>query len=241
MSFLKKIFGAEESDPLSNKMNEKVDQLKNLKVVQKLERKQLYRELRKLGREMGEPAIPILVDALYYHSGLKEFDLNLYLDLLASFGEPAIKPLVNALSRDRGGLMAHFALIKIGKDAVDPLIDALRSDDENSLYFGARALGRIGDKRAIEPLINLYKTNSHWRIRNGVALALGWLGEPMVVPDLVYMLNQKMASQLAIDGLSIIGEPAIEPLLDYIQDEKNKGFPIDNAKKVLRRLGYDEK
>ena len=74
---------------------------------------------------------------------------------------------------------AWFALEAIGKPAVPALVEAL--DDE--AYKKARSsicrmLGKIGDKRAVEPLIRVVKTTKDDSLRGGAMSALGRLGPP---------------------------------------------------------------
>lgn len=48
------------------------------------------------------------------------------------------------------------ALLNIGEPAVEPLILALKSQDSNIKMCATIVLGEIGDKRAIEPVKQLF-------------------------------------------------------------------------------------
>jgi len=48
---------------------------------------------------------------------------------------------------------AEGALVRIGPAAVEPLIEALKDDNPCVRWRAARALGRIGDARSVEPLL----------------------------------------------------------------------------------------
>ena len=50
---------------------------------------------------------------------------------------------------------ATDALVSIGNPAVKPLIESMKFYDPDSIFSGAKALGRIGNKEAVEPLIHL--------------------------------------------------------------------------------------
>jgi HEAT repeat protein len=60
---------------------------------------------------------------------------------------------------------------QIGAPAVEALIAALKTDDENDLQTVITALGQIGDARAVEPLIPLI-SNSNYIIRKTTAESL---------------------------------------------------------------------
>jgi HEAT repeat protein len=80
----------------------------------------------------------------------------------------AIHPLIQALSLpDR--LMARLAadaLIAIGEETVPALIDVLQNNSQGARLEAARALGEIGDPRAIPALFNALDEDSaileHW-------------------------------------------------------------------------------
>ena len=63
-------------------------------------------------------------------------------------------------------------LVRIGKSAVEPLIDALTTDDVNVSGPATIALGLIGDLRAVEPLIKALESNRD-RVLEVTAKALG--------------------------------------------------------------------
>ena len=46
------------------------------------------------------------------------------------------------------------SLVKIGEPAVEPLINALKDKDSFVRWKATGALVKIGDERAVEPLIN---------------------------------------------------------------------------------------
>jgi HEAT repeat protein len=68
---------------------------------------------------------------------------------------------------------AGKALEAIGEPAVDPMISLLkRTDDMELIIRIAQILGNIGDKRAVEPLENIYKKEKRELIKNEIAKAL---------------------------------------------------------------------
>jgi len=89
----------------------------------------------------------------------------------------AIEPLIACEEGTNGGgysSSAH-ALVKIGKPAVEPLIASLHLPGTQAI----RALGKIGDPRAIRPLIAKYRNSGGIReIDDAVTLALEEIGTP---------------------------------------------------------------
>jgi len=76
---------------------------------------------------------------------------------LKKLGDPrAVHPLIELL-RDEESCRwdAVDALVEIGTPAVKPLIALLRNANEDVRNHVAEALGRIGDSRAVKPLIQL--------------------------------------------------------------------------------------
>ncbi len=69
------------------------------------------------------------------------------------------------------------ALVQIGQPAVDPLIKALKTDNPSVQAAAARALGLIGDKRAVMPLIDMMKNSYNLELMHEVFLALSQIGD----------------------------------------------------------------
>lgn len=103
----------------------------------------------------------------------------------------AIAPLICALGDEdpavRGG--ATGALVDIGPEAVRPLVDALQNPPMTlrGRSAAAEALGRIGDTRAVEPLLTLLGDRGT-SVRQAAAEALGRLGDTRAVQPLVSAL-----------------------------------------------------
>ena len=79
-----------------------------------------------------------------------------------------------------------LALGKIGEPAVKPLLNAFESNDWHMRGRAAEVLGKIGDERAIKPLIRALnsrdKTQNKY-VRGRIVEALGRIGdERAVVP-----------------------------------------------------------
>ncbi|MEJ5185587.1 MAG: HEAT repeat domain-containing protein, partial [Candidatus Geothermincolales bacterium] len=129
--------------------------------------------------EMGEDALPSLVDALKDPDPQIRAKAAWCLGVMGS--ERAVEPLLEALgdaSRDVR-LSVAGALKKIGHPAVEPLIRALREGDEELRKEAARVLGDLGDERAVRPLVEAL-TDRDEKVRGRVVASLVKLGEPAV-------------------------------------------------------------
>jgi HEAT repeat protein len=128
------------------------------------------------------------------------------------------EPLIKALQK--GNWQAASGLGKIGEPAVELLIGFL--SDENGNYIAARALGQIGDVRAVEPLIRLLEVEDS-SIRSVAARALGSIGDMRAVEPLIRLLKDEEASVrgAAVRALGEIGdERAVEPLIGMLSDRQ---------------------
>jgi HEAT repeat protein len=84
----------------------------------------------------------------------------------------AVKPLAALLADKDSNLRstAREALVKL--EAVDVLIEALKQSNPVARIEAARALGRLGDRKAIEPLNNLLQTETDESVKSAVKDAL---------------------------------------------------------------------
>lgn len=123
--------------------------------------------------------------------------------------------------------------------AVEPLVRALKHENKFFRRQAARALGRIGDARAIEPLIHALKSTLTIK---GAAWALGEIGDPRAVEPLVQLFRDrshmsKECGHAAATALRKIGEPAVESLIQALNDEDWR--VRKNAAAVLKKSGWE--
>ncbi|MDP8230456.1 MAG: HEAT repeat domain-containing protein, partial [Candidatus Gorgyraea atricola] len=110
-------------------------------------------------------------------------------------------------------------LAKIGKPAVDLLIELLKDTDWSICIVAAGALGQIGDERAVDPLIELLKgDNSYLSI--AIINSLGQIGDERAVDPLIELLkgNDYYPGAAAVTALVKIGEPAVNSLVESLRD-----------------------
>jgi HEAT repeat protein len=181
---------------------------------------------------------------------------------LADFGDSrAVRPLIAALKRMEipdamricgnepepewePAARAAWALGKLkATEAVDPLIASLKEGDCHFEMCVAEALGRIGDPKAIAPLIALWREDGpDLGLHMFISQALAGFGRPAVGP-LVAAIKEDGDRSDFFFCLQEIGEPAIEPLIALLSDDNEKmrwqaAFALGEIKSptVLARL-----
>ncbi len=102
------------------------------------------------------------------------------------------------------------------KNNIKGLIKALRNGrDWGVNREAAEALGKIGDPRAVEPLIAVIKDEGI----SEAARALGKIGDSRAVAPLIAVLKDKNLRKDAVEALGKIGGPAVDPLIAALKDE----------------------
>jgi HEAT repeat protein len=145
-------------------------------------------------------------------------------EILGDIGNPhAVAPLIAALGDGETelGRKAFEALLKIGRSAVEPLIAALRDQDQYVREAAARALGRLDDSRAVEPLVAVLRDN-YSSVRKAAAWALGMLGDLRAVEPLLTALQDpdRIVREAAVGALGELGDfRATEPLIAVLRDK----------------------
>lgn len=124
-------------------------------------------------------------------------------------------------------------------DAIDLLIAALEDEDDLTDAGGyplrrnaARALGKLGDLQAVQPLISVLGCSDFY-VREAAAQSLEMLGETTSIPRLIELLNDQVPGTLParepphlaqpfdaiLEALGTLGAieaiPLIQPFLDH--------------------------
>ena len=145
---------------------------------------------------------------------------------MALFGKPNIEKmeaegdiagLVEALGYEKDAIVyisARAALEKLGQQAVEPLINALKDKKEFLRWQAALLLGTIKDTQAVDALIEALQDPAEI-VRRSAAGALGMIGD----------------------------QRAVEPLLKVLANEKPTGkYDVHyEATKALEKLGNKPK
>ena len=200
------------------------------------------RAARTLGKIRDIEAVNPLIDAL--KDKCKYVRINAAYSLGDIKDERAITPLIQLFwCEDKyptySSDAASFALSKIGKPAVIPLIETLKKEGEPHLvyYYASETLGNIG-RPAAGKLIEALK-DPHWKSRWG-AIALGKTGDKRAVEPLTDALKDE-DREVRISAAQVLGElqdkRAIEPLVERLTDEDDQ--VSGRAAIALQNMGKD--
>jgi len=152
---------------------------------------------------------------------------------LGNFGDPqAITPLVAALSDTQPEVVISTvrALRQFGDpNTAAPIAVLLVHPDAQVQAEAALTLGHMGDKRAVESLIGLLKTNN----ATEAAELLGNLGDTRAVEPLCAYLPTSKAKLIPIAALGKLRDPrAIDPLVKQFE-----GRDVQHAIRALKAIG----
>ncbi len=135
----------------------------------------------------------------------------------------------------------HERAARMGCRAVNPLRRQLKNTDEVVQIQAARALGEIGDARAVVDLIEVLQSDSKWPVREAAASALGQIGDIRAVPGLTECLLDHGGNDAAClrnsvaRSLGQLGDcSAVLPLLDGLNRyREDLSCRLEEAKTVL--------
>jgi HEAT repeat protein len=107
------------------------------------------------------------------------------------------------------------AFIEAGKSSVPSLCQALRDGDHTNRLIALRLLSRLGDVCAVEPVVQSLEDKTENASEN-----------------IFYVLE-------VISTLGRLGEPAVEPLINIMREERVRGrvVPVTHAIATLGRMG----
>ena len=157
--------------------------------------------------EIGRPAVKPLIAAL---DSSKPQVIRAAARALGEIGDKrAVPPLVTKICIH---LDVVDALVKFGSAAVEPLVNALSGDTEKQ-QSAIEALGRIGDQRAVLPLIAALDSATPQVIR-AAARALGKIGDNRAIAPLIAKMS---IHHDVVNSLAKFGSAAVEPLVNALQ------------------------
>jgi HEAT repeat protein len=131
-----------------------------------------------------------------------------------------------------------IAKMREGKD-VDALIKALKHRDISIRMNAAYALGDVGDRKAVEPLIGILKDPTEgWGMKMAVATALGELHDERAIEPLEALATrgETLEADAATIAIAIIrGDPP--RLIELLEAKKGELASRVSAIKELGKLG----
>ena len=194
--------------------------------------------------KLGEPAIEPLIQAIVTHEAAHNGGA---VETLGRIGAPVVDPLIGASRSEdsKARQRAISAILDLARKkkldlsrAVDCLIEALGDQDEWTQAYATVALGEIGDKKAVEPLVQLLAKKRVGPVAVRAAQVLADMGDANGVDGLVHILqsgDQEHRVQAAY-CLGRIRDPrGLEPLIRALADT-NWGVR-SGAAKGLKDMG----
>lgn len=170
-----------------------------------------------LGRIGDRRAVPFLLGQLNARGPLQRAAV----EALGRIGdERALDPIAELLSRPSLSHDATTALLALGPRVLMRAVSLLR--DPASAGVACELLGRLGDRRALWPMVRALGS-PRARVRRECAAALGELGDPRAQRALYGMLQDPDASvrRWALASLASLADgsmgPALAPLLDDVE------------------------
>jgi len=162
---------------------------------------------------------------------------------LGNIGSSAVEPLITTLQDNNESCNTRAkAAMALGytKDrrAVHALIVALSDDCRIFVRAkAAEALGQIKDPKAAEPLIEVLEhEDEDSKPLSSATEALGYLKDPKAVQPLIEILRSPRWIPYSVtEALGKIGMPAMEPLIEVLQDDNERCVARSRA---ATALGY---
>lgn len=146
-------------------------------------------------------------------------------EALGTLRDPrAAEPLVARLRDEHSEVRDAVwgALLKLGSAAVEPLINALKSDDSWVRMRVVLLLGDLADERAVEPLESVLTSDQDASVRGDAARILGQLRDSRAVEPLTAALHDTdgQVRREAVEALGDLADSrATEGLVAALEDE----------------------
>ena len=136
----------------------------------------------------------------------------------------SVQPLIKELANEELQNEALAALIEMRGVAVPPMLDALKNGTDEIRVKVADALGQIGDRRAIAPLIDTLSSDPHKEVKASAATGLGNIRARNAVNALTEALSyDDTTATNAAEALGKIGvstENAVQKLIIIAMDKQ---------------------
>lgn len=131
---------------------------------------------------------------------------------------------------------AAWALVKIGDEAIDALVEALENGEFSDFrYKAAWALGKIGNSRAVEPLCKAMLNDSDYVVREWCAAALEAVGDAGAVPYLVQAMQKDSSKDVRLRAsVALRNLGAAEALAELLKapEPETRGMAVTGLAKL---------
>ncbi len=140
------------------------------------------------------------------------------MELLYQMGPRAVPRLVSEMRRTRNNWLIGATLVRMGSEAVTPLIEILEEADEPTTIDCIYLLGEIQDRRAVPTLIR-YLDDPRDDVRRYAVTALLQIGGPRAVEAVLGRLvrEDKGLSGMIVEALLRYGRDNAEPVIQALQ------------------------
>jgi HEAT repeat protein len=155
--------------------------------------------------------------------------------------DPAVpSALVRLLGAEEARHDVVEAFVRVGSSAVPLLIEQLDATDIDTRRAAIVTLGRIGDRRAVEPLIRLLDERTSG-LSVTAASALARLGDPRAFEPLLALLGDEDVAvrQAVVGALNSIGHPDMASRICTMLGEPD-ALVRESAVKIAGYFGYPE-
>jgi len=191
-----------------------------IEILQDRDMRDNYRQVSTALAKLGEPAVEPLIAMVEYKvtdvkQGMAAMDA-----LGEIGDPRAVEPLIAAFGPHYswGTKTIAAAIVKLGEPAVKPLINALKNGDKPVREGAALTLGEIGDSRAVEPLVAALYDRPTSSNATRALVKLGEVAVAPLVACLQH--DNKFVREDAAFALGEIGDTrALDPLIDALKDE----------------------
>jgi HEAT repeat protein len=131
-----------------------------------------------------------------------------------------VRPLVDVLDSEEIGWLAAKALVNIGPPALQPLLEALFSENRTVRLYATYALGEIRDPKGARGVLKMLQDPDPLVV-DTAAVALVAIGERSVIPAVAQLLKSPLprVRQRALDVLGGLGDASLgETITSMIGD-----------------------
>lgn len=151
----------------------------------------------------------------------------------------ALREIEGSAEREEARMATVIDLLGIGRPSVEILIEYLEDDDWLVREAAADLLGKIGDIRAVEPLMERLRNDKDTGVKELAAKSLGLIGDPRPVDLYVEVLPIRPLRVYAIEALAKVKDAAVlRPYADLFERLKTDrdGLVSYNAGVIVDKL-----
>ena len=191
---------------------------------------------------IGDPqAIEPLINALQTEN--ENAICGAIIDALVNYAvERVVKPIVNAvaLSKTGNSYKTALALKKLGKPAVEPMLNLLQNQSMFVRKEAAFIFIHLNDERAVLPLINALNEKEFF-VRKQVVTTLGYYRDERIIEPLIELLKEADYSVRdevlsTLENIAKGDERLLQPLITALFDQIWNEYPYKRAS-LLATLG----